>query len=117
VTARLAGWLVGVAAAVLLFPISAVSVIDGDQEEWVKTGVGWAYHVPWNKTPAIPLGLSIVGGLVAGFATWAVVTLFRHPEDTQRTRAVASLALCLAVVAVIAVIFAIQPSSHYKHVF
>ena len=116
-TARLAGWLVGIVATVLLFPITAISVIDGEREEWVKTAVGWAYQVPWNLYPAIPLGLSIVGGVVAGFATWAVVTLFRHPEDTQRTRAVASLALCLAVVAVIAVIFAIQPSSHYKHVF
>jgi Na+/proline symporter len=117
VTARLAGWLVGVVTTVLLFPIQAASVNDGDQEEWVKTTIGWAYHVPWDKTPAVPNGLSIVGGLVVGFATWAVVTLLRHPADNQRTRAIAALTLSLAVVAVVVVIFVRQPSSPYQHVF
>jgi len=117
VTARLAGWLVGVFTTVLLFPIQAASVIDGGKEEWVKTTIGWAYHVPWDKTPAVPFGLSIVGGLVVGFATWAVVTLVRHPADNQRTQAVAALALSLAAIAVVVVIFVLQPSSPYQHVF
>jgi hypothetical protein len=97
--------------------MSAASVIDGDQEEWVKTTIGWAYHVPWDKTPAVPFGLSIMGGLVAGLATWAVVTLLRHPAGDQRIRAIATLALSLAVVAVVVVIFATQPASQYRHVF
>ena len=116
-TARFAGWLGGVITTVLLFPIQAASVVDGDEEEWVKTTIGWAYHVPWDKTPAVPYGLSIVGGLVVGFATWAVVTLLRHPADNQRTGAIVALTLSLAAVAVVIVIFAIQPSSPYQHVF
>lgn len=115
-TARLAGWLVGVVTTVLLFPIQAASVIDGDKEEWVKTTIGWAYHVPWDKD-AVAFGLSIVGGLVVGFATWAVVTLLRHPADNQRTEAIAALTLSLAAVAVVVVIFVLQPSSPYQHVF
>jgi hypothetical protein len=118
-TARLAGWAAGVIAAVLLTPLEGASVIDGEAEEWVKTVAGWAYRVPWDSrgTPWFPLGLPIVGGLAVGFTVWAVVTLLRHPSDRQRTQAVAALALSLATLAVVAVIFAVQPPSHYQHVF
>jgi hypothetical protein len=118
-TARLAGWITGVIAALALAPIQGASVVDGDEEEWVKTVAGRAYRVPWDSkgTPWFPLALPIVGGLVVGFTVWAVVTLLRHPSDRQRTRAFVALAISLATLAVVAVIFALQPPSEYQHVF
>ena len=118
-SARLAGWIAGVVTTVLLAPIQAASIIDGDEEVWIKTAVGWAYRVPWDSrgTPWFPLGLTIVGGLVVGFTVWAVVTLVRQPADAQRTKAIAALALCVATLAIVGAIFAMQPPSEYQHVF
>ncbi len=113
--ARIAGIVAGLVAVVLLLPVQVASVIDGREELWVKTTAGWAYHVPLDSQ-WIVLGLSILGGLLAGLVTWAGATLFRHPNAKHRRRAVAALALSLAAVALIAVIFANQPPSIYKHV-
>jgi hypothetical protein len=57
--ARVAAIVLGIVAAVALLPIAGASVIDGDEEEWIKTTIGWAYRVPWDAVPWFPLALPI----------------------------------------------------------
>jgi hypothetical protein len=108
----------GVFTAVALFPVAGASVIDGEQESYVKTVVGWVYRVPGDSRwePVMVLGLPLIEGILAGFAAWAVVTLLRHPAEPQRDRAVAILAASIIAGAAIVTFFALQPS-HYRHVF
>jgi hypothetical protein len=32
-----------------LAPFGAMSVIDGEEERWITTGIGWTYRIPYDN--------------------------------------------------------------------